>query len=341
MSKYFRILSIDGGGIRGIIPAQVLVRLEKKLQVKTGKENARIADYFDLIAGTSTGGILACVYLCPDSTGKKPKFTAEQAAELYRKNGAKIFRSKWFDFTVVRNLLKYPKYSSSNIEAVLKDHVGDTKLSELLKPCLITAYDIEARETVFLTQHDATKLKSNYFVRDVARATSAAPTFFSPALIKPDSGKALPLIDGGVFANNPSMCAFAEVRNKFHKKASDTVMLSLGTGKYYKSYPYKEAQSWGGVQWALPLLDIMMGGVSETIDYQMQQLYESVNILNDNEKSVNPLKQYLRVNVNLPESSEMDDASEVNIGKLVQLGTGAANKHSSDLDDFVDLLLAK
>ena len=350
MNKYFRILSIDGGGIRGIIPAQVLVRLEKKLQVKTGIEDARIADYFDLIAGTSTGGILTCIYLCPDHTGKKPKFTAEQAVEFYCKYGAKIFKSRWVDFPK-RNVLRYPKYSSSNIEVLLKDHVGDTKLNELLKPCLITAYDIEARATVFFAQRDVQKQKKdgNYYVRDVARATSAAPTFFPPALIKSDKGKALPLIDGGVFANNPSMCAFAEVRQQFEKKAADTVMLSLGTGKYYKSYPHKESQNWGGWQWVEPLIDIMMSGVSETIDYQMNQLYESVKCSNDdsieqkcdNDDSTEHPKQYLRVNANLPESSEMDDASEKNIKKLVQLGTEVADEYSSELDDFVKLLLAQ
>jgi len=335
-SKYFRILSIDGGGIRGIIPAQVLVRLERKLQVKSGKENARIADFFDLIAGTSTGGILTCVYLCPDSTGKKPKFTAEQAVEFYCKNGAKIFKSN--SITDKVSLLRYPKYNPSNIETVLKNHVGDIKLNELLKPCLITAYNIETGETVFFTKHDA-KPKTNYYVRDVARATSAAPTFFPPALIKPVAGKEMPLIDGGVFANNPSMCAFAEVHKKFHKKVTETVMLSLGTGKFHKCYPYKKAQYWGSLQWASPLLDIMMSGVSETIDYQMQQLFESAGILND--CSEKPPKQYLRVNVNLPKSSEMDDASKTNIDKLVQLGIEAEDNHSSDLDDFVDLLLAK
>ena len=340
MRKLYRILLIDGGGIRGIIPAQVLVRLERKLQAKTGNENARIADYFDFIAGTSTGGILACVYLCPDYTGKKPKYTAEQAVKFYCDFGSKIFKKpKWYDYPAkIKTLLKYPKYSSSGLDEVLRQHVGDTKLNELLKPCLITAYNIESRETVFLTQHDARSTKkSNYYVRDVARATSAAPTFFPPALIKPDAGRALSLIDGGVFANNPSMCAFAEARKKFNRKASNTVMLSLGTGKYNKCYPFREAHNWGSVQWILPLLDIMMSGVSETIDYQMQQLYESVDYHDD--ECAERTKQYLRVNADLPASSEMDDASDANIDALVKLGEITANDCSSDLDDLVNLLI--
>ena len=92
MARFTRILSIDGGGIRGIIPAQILVSLEEKLRQQTGDRGARIADYFDLIAGTSTGGILTCVYLCPDrGDPKRPRFTAEEAVDLYFERGDEIF----------------------------------------------------------------------------------------------------------------------------------------------------------------------------------------------------------------------------------------------------------
>jgi len=88
MSKPFRILSIDGGGIRGILPGQLLVELEKKLQTISGNSSARIADYFDMIAGTSTGGILTCLYLYPDKKNpSRPLFTAKEAVDLYLENG--------------------------------------------------------------------------------------------------------------------------------------------------------------------------------------------------------------------------------------------------------------
>ncbi len=87
-----RVLSIDGGGIRGIIPGQILVAIEEKLKEKTGNGNARIADYFDLIAGTSTGGILTCAYLTPDKENAgRPKFDTTQVVDLYLKNGGDIF----------------------------------------------------------------------------------------------------------------------------------------------------------------------------------------------------------------------------------------------------------
>ena len=90
MAELMRILSIDGGGIRGIIPGQILVALEEKL--KKHDANARIGDYFDFVAGTSTGGILTCLYLCPEAkNAKRPRFSAEEAVELYLERGDEIF----------------------------------------------------------------------------------------------------------------------------------------------------------------------------------------------------------------------------------------------------------
>lgn len=104
MSQYFRILSLDGGGIRGIVPAQVLVTLEKKLQRASGNPDLRVADCFDLVAGTSTGGILACLHLCPQaSSPTRPRYSAEEALHFYLGRGPDIFeRSIWERITTGR-----------------------------------------------------------------------------------------------------------------------------------------------------------------------------------------------------------------------------------------------
>jgi patatin-like phospholipase/acyl hydrolase len=89
------ILSIDGGGIKGIIPGMVLVEIEERLKIRTGNPNAYIADYFDFFAGTSTGGILTCLLTCPSKDDpKKPRFSAKEALNLYIENGSKIFSNK-------------------------------------------------------------------------------------------------------------------------------------------------------------------------------------------------------------------------------------------------------
>ena len=131
MSKLTRILSIDGGGIRGIIPGQVLVALENKLKERSQNPNARIADFFDLVAGTSTGGILTCIYLCPDLGGDpaRPLFSAEEAVELYMERGDEIFSvSLWQKIRSAGGALD-EIYDAAELEETLDDYLGELKLS--------------------------------------------------------------------------------------------------------------------------------------------------------------------------------------------------------------------
>ena len=335
MSKLTRVLSIDGGGIRGIIPGQVLVSIEEKLKNRTGNQDVRIADYFDLIAGTSTGGILTCIFLCPDaaSSSPKPRFSAKEAVDLYLERGDEIFDiSLWQKLQSAGGLLD-EKYSADELEEALDDYLGDLRLSDLLKPCLIPAYDIKRRRAMFFTQHDAKdKQMNDYHLRDVARATSAAPTYFEVARIKSMTKVPYALVDGGVFANNPALCAYAEVRSKFanNPTAKDMAILSIGTGYIKKQYTYKGAKDWGAIEWIRPLLDILMAGVSETVDYQLAQIFDSVD----------KGEQYLRINDELLfAKSDMDDASSENLNALRQDGTRIAEEFDERIDTFIEYLV--
>ncbi|MEE9161899.1 MAG: patatin-like phospholipase family protein [Candidatus Neomarinimicrobiota bacterium] len=345
-SKYFRVLSIDGGGIRGIIPGQILVELERRLQAAAGDDTARIADYFDLIAGTSTGGILTCLYLCPDDKDNpataRPKFSAVSAVNLYMNRGDEIFDVPiWKSITSLGGMAD-EKYPIDELDKALDEYLNKVKLSQLLGPCLITAYDIRNRRTVFLTKpkavDGAASPDKDYLVRDAARATSAAPTFFELARVGnlADPPEYLPLIDGGVFANNPAMCAYAEVRKQFGKTARDMVIFSLGTGEERESYSYREAKDWGLIAWAKPLLNIIMTGVSETVHRQLEMMFDAVG----------KPKQYIRIQSTLPSgdagagpSSAMDNASQENLQALKAFGEARAKAHSKDLDAVVNLLL--
>jgi len=334
MSKLTRILSIDGGGIRGIIPGQILVEFEKKLKKYSGNDEARIADYFDLIAGTSTGGILACIFLFPDDENPlKSKFSAKEAVNLYLERGDEIFDVSLWQKIRSAGGLTDEKYSANELEEALDDYLDGVKLGELIKPCIITAYDIRRRRTHFFTQreaNDANRKGKNFLVKEVARATSAAPTFFEVARVKSLSNVTYPLIDGGLFANNPSLCAYAEAR-KFPDRptAKNIVILSLGTGRVQKPYYYKEAKDWGMVEWIKPLIDIIMSSVSETVDYQLNKIFDSVG----------KLGQYLRIEPDLGNASpEMDDASIENLNALKEAGAEAAEIHSDELDKIAKLL---
>lgn len=172
MSQLTRILSIDGGRIRGIIPGKVLVALEEKLKKRTNDSGARIADFFDLIAGTSTGGILTCIYLCPDLEGDptRPRFSAEEAVELYVERGDEIFNVSLWQRIRSAGGARDEIYDASELEETLDDYLEELKLSQLLKPYLITAYDIKRRRAKFFTQHDAKEKKTHdYLVKDVVQ----------------------------------------------------------------------------------------------------------------------------------------------------------------------------
>lgn len=260
-NKPIRILSIQGGGIRGLIPAIVLAEIEKKA-VKP------IHECFDLIAGTSTGGIIALGLTKPN-----PMRPADLAT-LYEDQGREIFpKSVW------RNLRKYvdEKYPSKGLVNVLKQVFGNDKLSSVLTNVIITSYDIEHRRPFFFTSNDViNKGHPDFLLRDVAHATSAAPTYFEPCKISlGNSNNYLALIDGGVFANNPAMCAYIEAK-KIFPSATDFIIVSLGTGQLTRPIPYDEAKDWGLMDWAVPILSVVFDGVNDTVNYQLKKLLPGV-----------------------------------------------------------------
>ena len=331
-----RILSIDGGGVRGIIPSEVLVTLEELLKKNSGRENARLVDYFDIIAGTSIGGILTAMYLCPDKNNYgRPMFSAQEVA-LILKSGAPLIFSNPLIYKLSSGFgLIGPKYSEKNIRDNFKEYLGDVKLSELLRPCLITAYDIEKRNAVFFNQMSARRNKEkDFFVSDVVRATSAAPIYFPAANIKSLTDTKYALIDGGVFANNPALCSYVEA-SKFKGGAdiNNMMVLSIGTGIDDFSYSFKKAKNWGAIKWAIPIIQIFMGGISETVDYQMKIMFDAVN------KSSN----YLRIQANLDKkiinSFKIDDCSKKNIDALTKIGKNLVNEYFNKLDSFARELI--
>lgn len=342
MKKKIRILSIDGGGIRGIIPGTILGYIEKRLQQRDNSK-LKIADYFDFVAGTSTGGILACAYLMPGADGHA-RYSTEDALNLYMKKGGGIFHSGLMSKISRGWGLLDEKYSVAALQQDVNDFFGDTTLDQLIKPCLITSYEITARNAVFFTSADADDPIRNFYVRDVARATSAAPTYFEPAHIQSMSGQQYSLIDGGVFANNPALCAYAEIRKTSFSKelndaekpdlptAKDMLFVSLGTGTVQKPYTFDEMKDAGELKWLDPIIDILMSGNSETVCYQLMQMYKTLEGKDRDD--------YYRIEPPLREAkSEMDDASPQNLENLHQAGLWYVSKNKDMLDEIVEKLL--
>jgi patatin-like phospholipase/acyl hydrolase len=353
------ILSIDGGGIRGIIPATVLVHIEKRIREIKG-DDKRIADYVDMVAGTSTGAILGAMLLVPGENGR-PKFTAEEALEFYVKYGEEIFNQSKIRGMLGQIVFGAAKYSEKRLESLLIEKLGDCMMSDLLKPCIITSYNMYNGSAVFFNSREKKADKETYFLRDVLRSTSAAPTYFNPAFLGFHTGRKadrMVNLDGGVFANNPAMCAYAEARStifplwsddkssgKVFPTARNMNMLSLGTGGGYPDLgKTTNAAKWKLLDWARKTPDIMMDGALNTVNYQVQKLYESLE--------GDEIKNYKRVDYPKPAhierppySSDMSDASPENILILKECGKRTVQQSNHDstiartLDDFVDHML--
>ena len=329
----FRILSIDGGGMRGIIPVHILSILESKLRAKTANPLAQVIDYFDIFAGTSTGSILLSALLLPDEK-KRPKFSPDKILELYCNQGKIIFnRSLWKSITSISGIAN-TKYSDKGLRQVMQMYFGDTHLKDLLKPCLFTAYDIEARRDFFFRQHRARRQAHYDFkIRDLIRASVTAPAMFPVAEVRSQVNRTYHLIDGGTFAYNPALCIYAEVR-RLHPKihAKHMTMLSLGTGIEATPYPYQQARRWGAIKWMRPMYHISSSGTAEAVNFQLQQLF-----LTCENKD-----RYLRIDTMLDKENtpDLDDASPENLKRLMDIATELGKQYDKRLDEFTDLLLA-
>ena len=264
-----RVLSIDGGGVRGIIPALILSKIEEYTKKP-------ISTMFDLIAGTSTGGIIALGLTCPSKYNSRvPAYSASELVDLYMNNAAKIFPDTIWKSMHTLWGLRDERYPSSGIEGVLKDYFGGVRLSQSLTNVLITSYEIEKRVPFLFKSSYAKnpdrKGEYDFYMWQAGRATSAAPTYFEVfKLTGFQSRDYYALIDGGVFANNPAMCAYAEAKNNYPDDR--LFVLSIGTGTALQGIPYNKAKKWGVVQWAQPILGVVLSGVSDTVDYQLRSM---------------------------------------------------------------------
>lgn len=278
-TKY--ILSIDGGGIRGLMPALILQMLESKIAkrcAELGTKAKPLHQYFDLIGGTSTGGIIAAGLGVPGATAGQAACTPTELVGIYADHGRDIFPER--SLKAIRGLFG-PVYSPAPLERILRDRLGETRLSAALTNVVLCAYDTGKRRARFMAGGPGFRVKRDepdYRARDAARGTSAAPTYFPPAHIEelaPEPAKRT-LIDGGVFANDPSLATYIEAL-KLGWRGARNEMLSLGTGSQNRPYGYHLIENWGAIKWLLyggdhPLISILMQGASSTTAYQMDNL---------------------------------------------------------------------
>lgn len=323
MANFVKVLSIDGGGIRGILPASVLVAIE----TMTGKPTSEL---FDLIAGTSTGGILTLGLTKPGQDGK-PQYSAQDLLNLYTTRGKDIFhRSEAYKIASLDGLDK-PKYPADGIDSTLEEYFDTAQLKDALKPVLVCSYDIKSRRPhLFRQTRAANKPEHNFYTKHVARATSAAPTYFPAAQITSIDGSATyDLVDGGVFINNPSVSALTEAMAMHGGEESDYLVISLGTGNYTSPLNYEHAIEWGGLGWALNILDLVFDGVSEVTSSQIREIL----------KKHDGVQRYYRFNADIPATEEkMDDVSPGNLAALQATAQQMISDNKQALEEVCKML---
>ncbi|PSS17241.1 Patatin-like protein [Actinidia chinensis var. chinensis] len=337
------VLSIDGGGIRGVIPGTILNFLESELQKLDG-EDARIADYFDVIAGTSTGGLVTAMLTAPNENNR-PLFAAKDIKDFYLDNCPKIFpqiRNTPFPRTTkIVKALAGPKYDGKYLHSLAKEKLGNTKLHQTLTNIVIPTFDIKRLQpTIFSTYEVKNNPSLDASLSDICIATSAAPTYLPAHYFetKDSDGKVreFNLIDGGVAANNPTLVAIGEVTRQIMHGNSDyfaidqmdygrLLVISLGTGnhKSEEKYNAEEAAKWGLLGWltsggSTPLIDVFSHASSDMVDLHLSVIFQALHAE----------KNYLRIQDDslTGDVSSVDVATKKNLDDLVKVGEGLLKK---------------
>ena len=316
------VLSIDGGGIRGIIPAIFLKEIETRMKEP-------ISSVFNEIVGTSTGGIIALGLSAATPNGE-PMYDVDDLLELYETQGGVIFQSSLFRKGIFRS-----RYNHVGLEGLLLEKFGNLMLNQTRTKVAVTSYDMErAMPYVFSSQRARANDNDNFLMKDAARATSAAPTYFSPAEIYSiaDEDKAFPLhlIDGGVVANNPALLGYSLAHTDY-PDADDFIVVSIGTGDGRKSLQRTSIGGGGALFWASPIINVMMSGVSYLNDKMLQLIFPETNGPNKYYRFQMPLEAELE---------PMDETSPPHIERLKSLGKEMVRTYSRDIDELVKTLQA-
>jgi len=306
MTNKIRVLTLDGGGVRGYLSAKILFNIETILN-NENNEDINIGQRFDLIVGTSTGGIIACAL----SIGK----SAKEIFELYETLIPKVF-------TPISKGIFKKKYSNSTLRKELNSILGDKELKDVITKLCITSVDVENSSPRF---H-----KSDYFGRnaprqdesliDLALATSAAPTYFPLINTKHSTN----LTDGGIVANNPSLVGLIDAMELTDNKVEDISLISIGTGEQcHMPYDIKKLKNSGKLNWMFhskgsPILELLMDSQSKLAHFQTQFLLKD---------------QYIRINPKLSIAIELDSVDKIDsLKNLSDISKG-------DLDKIKRLLL--
>ncbi|KAF6139716.1 hypothetical protein GIB67_006664 [Kingdonia uniflora] len=283
------ILSIDGGGMRGVISGKALAYLEQALKSKSGDENARIADYFDVAAGTGVGGVFTAM-LFGTKGENRPIFKADDTWKLLVEQGRR-FCNKSSNSTSSSSshhgscgpgfFKKRTGSSKSGLDRVMREAFSGLTLKDTLKPVLIPCYDLSSSAPFLFSRADALESESyNFRLSEICCATTAEPTVFDPVYLQSVDGQTKCLaVDGGLTMGNPTAAAITHVlHNKqefpFVRGVEDLLVISIGSGQLLEaSYDNDKVKGWKARDWAKPMARIAGDGNADLVDHSVAMAF--------------------------------------------------------------------
>lgn len=315
----YKILSIDGGGTKGIVPATFLNELHRK-------SKKIVHQHYDSFAGTSTGAIIAAALAL--------EFNTDEIIKLYHEGAPRIFKKekKWWQTGFG---LKDEVYEKENLIEELEKHFGDAKMKDVKKHLVVTAYDIVTEQPIYFDSQTAEH--RDLRIVDCVASSASAPTYFEP--IKFNDYVA---VDGGVAGmNNPSLVAIKSALKMGHKLDKLSV-LTVGTGETSKELTYRKAKNFGVAQWAKPLVSIMITAPSKVMNDFAKYLIEpadyyrlNIDLSPHRKFTLNRIFDGQNKKFRLSKPLSAMDAPE-NMKVLENLVRLHCNENTSDLQEIID-----
>lgn len=319
----FKVLSIDGGGIRGIIPLKILAELEKYI-------DGPLSDTFDLIAGTSTGGIVALAL-----TASSNQLKASDILRLYQTRSNEMFLSNplrsvhdaavyalpriWTgQEMILKGLADYPLYTNEGLNRLAGEIFGDNLMKDTRTNVLIPATNItDTNKPTTCLFNNQNSYHAFLSVQDIACATSAAPCFFPKKSIDKST-----YVDGGLSCNNPALAAFLHGTEN-HVSPESEYILSLGTGFTDVEGINHQGKEHNLLFWAKNIFPITSTALSNDIDQRLQ------GILRD---------RYWRINPGIEREISLDDNSVDTLEELNQIGNNLIEEKQEDIRTVARIL---
>ena len=308
------LLSLDGGGIRGLMQLHILAEIERLT-------NKSFIELFDAVAGTSIGGMIACLLTMPDPQNhKKPKYSAQKLLDIFVQRKNEIFQPKWQSM----GGLFSTRYKTTPLKKLLQELLGENKFKERLLPTVVVTHNLVTNEELLFSSEDT----ENFLTWSVATATGAAPTYFKSQRVYPyechSSHRGYVLSDGGTCMNNPTMAGIALIHSVYGARVDDLNVLSLGTGTSGTGQLNKGLLNGGILRWGLSIANTCIAGQASSTN-KLASLYCK--------------ERYHRLNPILDvHNMKLDNKTESNLDALFAAAYRCLSDNKKEINSIVEAL---